>query len=379
MKLMLRLKPIAAAAVAVCLVAAPAVHGTGPAVAQGAPQTLVGVDSVRSEPLSQTVPVIGRIVAMRDARVAAETAGAVESINVRVGDHVKSADVLAELNIDTKQSEVDVINARIGQAKADLEGARAQVTLAEQELKRQSDLKKSGAFARSKYETAEQELIRARARVSRVMALIMTNRYQRTITEMDIARGKVRAPFDGVVVERFTDSGSYLKVGDPVVRIISDTDLEIEADVPANRIAGLTPGLKIVSILEDGTKVPASVRSALPLENPMTRTRQVRFRADWPQGVSALADGQTITVHLPIGLRRQIVTVHKDAIVKQRGQDVVFVVDGGKAQPRTVKLGEQTGSRIEVVAGLKAGDVTVVRGNERLQPGTSVRVKKGSS
>jgi len=72
---------------------------------------------------------------------------------------------------------------------------------------------------------------------------------------------------------------------------------------------------------------------------------------------------------LPVGGSRDAVTVSKDAVTQRNGQNMVFVSNNGRAQPRPVTTGEATGSRLVVVSGLKAGDLVVVRGNERLRPG----------
>ena len=75
---------------------------------------------------------------------------------------------------------------------------------------------------------------------------------------------------------------------------------------------------------------------------------------------------------IPAGAKRDIVSVHKDAIV-QRGRDkIVFVVVDGVANPRTIRTGQASGARIEVLSGLAPGDLAVVRGNERLQPNQKV-------
>jgi len=66
-------------------------------------------------------------------------------------------------------------------------------------------------------------------------------------------------------------------------------------------------------------------------------------------------------------------TVHKDAILQRGGGAVVFVIVGGKAVQKRVKLDESIGNRIEVISGLQAGDLAIVRGNERLSPGVPVR------
>jgi RND family efflux transporter MFP subunit len=343
------------------------------------PETLVvGVDEVREEPLSQTVAVVGQMVAKRSSRVAAQVAGAVKTVHVQVGDNVTAGDVIAELDSDSKLAERGVLQAQIATAEAELEAARIQLTLTMQELTRQSRLEKSGAFSKSRFETAQQEVLKAQAQIERNRAVIATHQASVHMTQLEIDRATITAPFDGIVVERLTDSGNYLRVGDPVIRLLSDSQLEIEAEVPSLRIAGLKPGYRVAASLEDGTEFSALVRAVLPIENPLTRTRPVRFVPNWPDNVARLADAQSVTVYVPVGPPRDVVTVHKDAIVRQAGRALVYVVNDGTAAPRTVQLGEATGSRFEVVAGLKVGDVTVIRGNERLLPGAKVRVKTGS-
>ena len=85
------------------------------------------------------------------------------------------------------------------------------------------------------------------------------------------------------------------------------------------------------------------------------------------------AANQTATLHLPIGKKRMVVTVHKDALVNSRGNQIVFVVEKRRARARKVHLGEAVGGRFEVLSGLEVGEMVVVRGNERLRDGKRVR------
>jgi hypothetical protein len=121
------------------------------------------------------------------------------------------------------------------------------------------------------------------------------------------------------------------------------------------------------------------VRSILPSENTQTRTRIVRLVPEFGKTKRPLAESQSVVVNVPISEDRRVVTVHKDAILKRPSGDIVYVVIKDVAQMRTVVLGEALGSRFEVMSGLKEGEVVVIRGNERLQPGTKVRIGKGSS
>ena len=193
----------------------------------------------------------------------------------------------------------------------------------------------------------------------------------------------IRAPYGGVITQRRTVAGAYVKAGEGVVGMIDDGSLEIEADVPANRLAGLAPGTKVSFRLDGRGTYRATVRARVPEENPLSRTRRVRFVPDFPDSAgnaNNLAAGQSVTLAIPAGTVRQVITVDKDAILKRKGRSVVFVVGAGNAAiPRPVKLGEAVGGRFVVLGGLKPGELVVVRGNERLRPGQKIRFKGSGS
>ena len=349
-----------------------------PAMAQSHRKTIVGVDQVRFEPLTQRVPVIARLVSRRNGYVAALVDGGVEKVNVAVGDHVRKGDVLAVVDVKSRKARRLVLEAELAGARAELQSVKTELVLTRQNMERQRNLKKTGAFNRSLYETTQQKFARAEAAIMRSKAVIAAKIAAIAVLDLEIARGKIISPYDGIVVERKTEQGSYLRPGDPVVKLIGDGMLEIEADVPSLRLAGLEKGTIVKAVLDDGVKFTAKMRASLPVENPRTRTRAVRFVPDWPKNITRLAHAQTVTIYLPIAAPRNIVTVHKDAIINKEGKNYVFIVDQGKAVSRPVRLGVATGGRIEVLAGLKAGDKAVVRGNERLRPGTAVEISKGT-
>jgi len=341
-------------------------------------KSLVGVDKVRAEPLSQTVPVIATLIARQSGAVAVEIGGTVRQLKVAVGDQITKGQVIAVLEADTRKARVKVLAAELAGLQALLDVAQIDLTLAKQEMDRQGRLKKSNAFNRSVYETRLQNFARAQAQISRAKAAIAAKQADIDVLELEISKSMITSPYAGVVVRRRTEQGSYVRSGDAVIDLIGDKQLEIEANVPALRIVGLNPGTKVNAELADGTRFIATVRAILPVENPRTRTRPVRFSPVWPQDTARLASGQSVTLLLPTGKARQVVTVHKDAIVNKAGRNVVFVIRDGKAESRNVTLGVATGGRIEVIAGLKAGEVTVVRGNERLRQGSAVKVATGS-
>lgn len=350
----------------------------GPAAAQ-AEAMLVRVDTVRQVPLTQTVPVLGRLVAQRRGEVAARINGPIKDFLVEVGDRVRADQVLAVLHADSLQATRDLYAGRLKEAEAEHRVKQAELGLARQTFDRLERLKKSAAFNEARYEDARQAVTIAEAELRRAESAIVSARADLQGAEINLYNAEIRAPYAGVVTERLTEAGAYVSTGNPVVRMIGDRALEIEAEVPFQHLSGLEPGIEVDIALDDGTRHKAVVRALLPSENPRTRTRAVRFVPAIGDTIRPLAHEQSVTLQIPIGREREVLSVHKDAVISRRGQDLVIVAVDGQAQVRPVVLGEAVGNRLEVRKGLSAGEQVVVRGNERLKPGDKVRVNEGAS
>lgn len=350
-----------------------------PARAQAPQGALVRVEEVRVEQMNQTVPIVGRLVAMRMGDIAARIGGPVEDIKAEVGDRVSKGQVIAVLDSETLEAELNLAKSELGEAEAELNTWKAELDVSNTELGRQERLQKSTAFSQARHEDAQKRVAVAEARVQRAIANVAIKRSNLERKQLDVEDAAVRAPYAGVVMRRYTEAGAFVNRGDPVVRVISDRELEVEAYVPNSRLNGLGVGQTVEIGLDDGTRHKATVRSILPSENPQTRTRVVRLVPEFSEVKRPLADSQSVVVSIPISNERRVVTVHKDAILKRPQGDMVYVVKDNVAELRPVKLGEAVGSRFEVLSGLQEGEVVVTRGNERLQPGAKVRVEKDSS
>ena len=341
--------------------------------------SLVRVEEARYEPLTQTVPVIGRLISLQTGDVAARVAGPVENMLVRVGDRVTKGQIVAVLDAETLKADKDLAESELAEAEAEHKIWVAELDVAKTEFERQQGLRKSTAFSQARFDDALKKVAVAESRVARAMANIAIKKAALERKVIDVEYAEVRAPFEGVVIRRYTDAGAYVDRGEQVIRIIGDRNLEIEAEVPSQRLAGLEVGRTVQFMLDDDSKHQATVRAVLPSENPLTRTRTVRFEPKFEATSQQLAHSQSVQIAVPLGGKRRVLTVHKDAILKRQGSDLVFVISGDVAEPRPIRLGESVGSRVEVLGGLKAGDQVVVRGNERLQPGAKVRVEKGAT
>lgn len=366
--------------------------------------TSVLIDAVKREPLNQTFTVIGRLVARQRGDVAARIAGLVVELRVQVGDRVRLGDVIAVVDrkrpawrrdvaaAEAHESKASLANAeaRHAMAEASVGRSEARLALARQAKSRLERLRASAAFSQARLEDLEQEVVMAmsevefaRAEVLEALSLIdqsqarvERSRANLAIAISDLDDTAVRAPFNGVVTLRHTALGAYLNVGSTVVTLVNDHDIEIEADVPYDRLGALRTGAVVSFRLDIGAWRPALVRAIGVEENKRTRTRPVRFTPDFDGMADNLADGQSVSLTLPTGPPRDIVSVHKDAITRGVDGAAVYVVADGVAERRLIRLGEAEGSRFEVLEGLEPGDLVVVRGNERLRTGQAVRYEE---
>ncbi len=331
----------------------------------------VAIDPVIAQRREQSIPVIGRFVSRRSGPVAARISGPVSSYAVSVGDRVKKGDVLAVLVKDTLEWRRRQRQADVAVARAAANTATETLKLRRQELERLESLRRSAAFSQARMEDQQQEVVMAEAEFAEREVEIEAARAALELAEINLRYATVRAPYDGVITSRQSEVGAFVNVGEPIVTIVDDGDLEIEADVPSRNIGGLTTGREITARLDNDKAFLANVRAVVPSENPQTRTRAARFKisADQLRRLGALAANQSVTLNIPAATGEQVLTVHKDAVNRRPGGAIVFIAKDGKAVLRPVELGGPVNNRLVVISGLKAGELAVIRGNERLRPG----------
>ncbi len=336
---------------------------------------LVSVDAIIEQQFTQTVPVLGRLVAKQSGKVATRTDGAIAEVLVDPGDRVEQGQVLATIDASAQLLRKQLVDSQLVEAQARLKTAKAQLALATQEVERLGSLKGSAAVSEAVYDDARQQQNIAFARASEAEAAINSSRASLRLSELELEHTRIVAPFSGTVTRKLTEVGNYLKQGETILELISDHDLELEADIPSSLLAGLIPTTQVALQLDNGSEHSAVVRAIIPEENPRTRTRRVRFDTRLGSDAGVLASEQSATVLVPLSDHRTVISVHKDAIIRRGPDSLVYVVVDGHAQMTPIVTGQSIDHRIEILQGLAVGDQVVVRGNERLAPGQPVQTQ----
>ena len=362
---------VSAAIMAALLLAAPL-----PVLAQdnALPAATVRVDPVIEQPMDATVPAVARIVTSTGGVIAAQINGPVDEVKAQVGDIVHKGDILATLDQDRLRFTVELAEAEVATAAADLATVRAEKQQADLAFARLTGLRNSAAFSQARYEDAQTEVLRTQSEITAAAARLQRAEANLELARLDLDRSSVRAPYDGVITQRQAEPGSYVTSGMPIVSMLNLDRLELEADVPYDRLGGLKTGAEVTARFDNGETGTLSVRAVIPQENPLTRTRAVRFAIVAGPPVEQLAVNASAAIDIPLNADGVAITVHKDGIIKQPNGATAFIViptdDGGyQAALREVVIGDSIGNRFVVRSGLAVGDRVVVRGNERLQPG----------
>tara|TARA_B100002051_G_scaffold168205_1_gene158852 strand:+ start:728 stop:1861 length:1134 start_codon:yes stop_codon:yes gene_type:complete len=341
-----------------------------PAFTQGAAS--VEVDPVVLQTLNQSVPVIGRVVSLKEAKVPAAVMGRVEKVLVEEGDQVKKGQILASIDTERYKWLANIASANVNAAQAELKSAKAETKINLVELERMNSLKNSSAFNASKYDKLQNQNIALLAKEEIVEAKLNSAIQEENIAKQNLSRATVKAPFNGIIELKMVELGEAVGLGFPMFQLISDTSVEIQADVPSNRARILKENNEIQISTTDNIKFISKVRALGVRENSNTRTIKIHLSYENSETNRKLFVGENVNISVPLGPGQEALTVHKDAILKREGMSLVYVVKEDSAQIKPVKLGDGVGERFIVLSGIEAGDLVVTKGNERLRPGQKV-------
>ncbi len=361
----------------------------------------------------------GKVDASKRAELAFQVPGLLVSLPIKEGQRVAKGDVIGQLRQDEFQARLKALQGQLDQARASLRALRAgerveerarleatvrtaeaKLATARIELDRSERGIRSNVIARADYDisvrdysVAQQNLESARqmlekAQVGRTEDIeaqegaVSSLEGQVVEANLQLQDTTLRAPYDGVIAERFVEANQNVKAKQVIVRFQDVDEIEIAVDVPETVMASNIKAADIVQLVATisgapGLQFPVQIREVGQVADPVTQTFRVRVALQAQEGIRILP-GMTATVTATyrrasiLGMR---IMAPITAVMKSTaGEQTVWVVgpDSTVAQ-RSVKLGAVEGDRIEVMDGLRPGDQVVVAGVRFLRDGMKVR------
>ena len=328
------------------------------------PPSPVTVLPVVEKRVSRQVTLVGSVEAVATSIVAAEAGGVVAAFPAKEGRRVKKGDLLVRLK--TRELELE-LKGRV----ADRERIKANLENAQKELERVRRLRENNSLPQRTYDDA---LYSHRA----LSQALLVAESQIDTLSYRIEQKTVTAPFDGFVADEHTQVGQWIQPGGPVVTLVDISQVRVAVDVPERYAVQLLPDARVqvsvTSLAEDARE--GVIDAILPKGDAMTRTFPVRVLLDNPGFV--IRAGMEAVATFDLSDRFNALMVPKDAVVTAGDRSIVYRVNDGKAFPVSVTVEGYHDGLAAVAGELKAGDMLVIRGNERLMPGQEVAPSEDS-
>jgi HlyD family secretion protein len=335
--------------------------------------------------ITETLAVTGTLVAREEVVVGAEVDGLrIVEILVDLGDRVEQGQVLARLDgallrtqLAQSTSTIAKAEASIAQVKASIAETQASEALAADALKRAQTLGATGTASPVQLVARETEAKVAAARATAARENLRIAEAEETLAEaqrseieLKIARTELKAPTAGTVSQRSARLGAVAgTVGEPLFRLVRNSEIEFDAEVPEAALPRIEPGQNVEVLLSGaGESTSGYVRLVDPSVDKMSRLGRVAITLS-PH--PAMRPGVFAHGNIALG-RRQAVTVPLSAVRFGKDGAYVHLATNNVVEMRSVKTGFKRGSRVEIVSGLMEGQEIVSRAAPFIGPGERI-------
>jgi len=333
--------------------------GFSAAFAQEPPPAKVVVKEIVKEEVSENRPFIGVLYYDRTSRVSSEVSGLVDLVSVEEGGHIKKDVVMIRLDTEMLEKEIDVKLVGIEQVELKIANAERNHKRLEQLYKEQGVSEKDYEDALYVYQDSVKEKQQEELELEKLL----------------LAKEKslIKAPYNGVILEKNVDTGDWVQQGKQLVRIGSINDLYVRVPVAENLLPFFKAGEKVtVMISAYGRELTGEIEDYGPVADAQTKNVILKVKIPVQDKV---AENLSATVYVPVSEKKELSIIPRDALVKFKGQDFVYTVKEGKSAILPVNivtyLGEKIGADNPYFV---EGMVVVVEGNERLRPDQPVVV-----
>jgi RND family efflux transporter MFP subunit len=393
--------------------------------AEPAPVVPVVVARVERMQLAGGQPFVGTVYPARASDVGSAVDGRVVELPIEDGQHVVAGQPIAELlrglleieksgavaELERRRQVLAELQAgsraeEIEQARAAVAGFEARFEYARSRFARLKRLADRGTSTADELQDAQTELRQVDAQlqgsraalalaeagprkeqIAQAAAAVATQEAEVERIEDQLSKHTIRSPFNGWVVERFTEKGQWVARGGLIARVVELDTLEVEVRVPELNIGSLAHGTD-VRLEFDAAPTQTwigHIERVVPQADLLSRSFPVKVTLEnrVVDGQPVLRGGMLARAWLPVGRAGEATVVPKDALVLGGGVPMVYAVDVspgdgpagmnvGRVRPVEVSLGATVAGNVEARGGIEPGQLVVVRGNERLRPGMTV-------
>jgi RND family efflux transporter MFP subunit len=371
-------------------------EATAQRAAQDAPPLVPTVKVTRAD-LANDLVLTAEFEPFQQVDLMAKVSGYVRSIGVDIGDRVHTGQILATLEIPEMEDDLTKAAASIDQAQSEivtasdeLRRAEAAHEMAHLSYSRIADVLKRepGLVPQQEVDEAHSRDMVAEAQVSAAKSNLKTAEQHVRVSRADQGRVEtlhkymtITAPFEGVVTKRYANIGAMIQAGTasqsqamPIVQLSQNNLLRLILPVPESSVGRVRVGETVeVRVPSMGRTFPGRVARLAETIQPSTRTMDTEVDVQNP--ALTLIPGMYAEVNLHIAESRAALTVPLDAVDRSTPTARVFQIAANQIHFVPVTLGLETDQRVEILSGLREGDVVVTGRHAGLRDGQTVQVQ----
>jgi RND family efflux transporter MFP subunit len=360
-----------------------------------APPVDVTTAAAITRSVQRGVEVVGSLAADEEVIVSAQAPGELAQLNVDFGGYVTRGQIIAlidqrdaKLKVEQAEATLKQTMARLGMNEgerfdpnrnADVRVAKAQLDWEKMNLDRQMRLVENGDVSRALYDQAITTHSLAQARyqaaldsVNQQLAVVEQQRAALNLAKKAITDTVVRAPINGAVKEKHASRGSYLPINGRIVTLVKINPLRLRADIPEYAAASVRTGQTMTLRVEAFPERAFTGRVVRIGASLNEQTRALTVEAEVANPSNLLRPGMFAKSNLITAKDAPAVMVPRRSVQIIAGLNKVFVIETGRVSERIVKTGATDGDLIEVVEGVKSGEVVATSNLDKLQDGTVV-------
>jgi membrane fusion protein, multidrug efflux system len=312
-----------------------------------APSFVVDAIVLVPRPIRETLSATGTLLAREWVVLQAERAGVVREIRFAEGQPAAAGEILVVMD----DSELQAQQAR----------AAAQLELATAIEERDRELFRTGALI------SEADYQQTRANLGVAVA-------EKALVEAQLAKTRIRAPFDGIAGLRQVSVGSYLTPGAPICNFRDIDALRLDFSLPERYLDYVRMGQRVRFRIAGRTETfEATITAIEPGIDVVTRSLQLRAMA--PNEGRLLLPGSFAEVEVVLEEIPEAILIPPIALIPGLQRQTVFVHRDGQVEERQVQAGLRTADAVQIVEGLRAGDELITTGILQLRHGMKVRVR----
>ncbi|QEK11798.1 efflux RND transporter periplasmic adaptor subunit [Crassaminicella thermophila] len=334
----------------------------------------VKTEKVSKKNLILKTTLSGKIKPFEESSIVPKIPGKVTSVNVEIGDRVKKGDILFKLDQQDMLNAVKQAEAAYNLAVANFNLTKESFENSKRNFERSKVLYKQGAISKQAFE--QSKLQASDAKLEAAKASVEQARINLENAKLKLSDCIVKAPISGFITSVGINKGEMASSNMPAVTIANLDTVIIETSISEHLINKVHKGDEVDVFIKSASQKPfkgkISALSPAPTKNGLTYPIKIAL-----DNKDALVKaGMFAEISIVSDKKENIIAIPSDAIVIKDGNEVVFLIDNNQAKEQKVSLGLDNGKYVEILKGLKEGDIIVIKGQNYLEEGNKIEIIK---